>query len=147
MEGTIVRERLPDTRPGTTQRFTIYYSEENEAREVEVKKIKGYLTANVYPGTNRLGEIFIRVGKSGSSEAMADEWAKFFCMLLQYRVPLDDILRQCEHTKFRPDGQVKGMEAYEIRSCTSLTDLIAKWIRAKKFDLSAVNVASTQETP
>jgi hypothetical protein len=136
-----MREKLPDTRPGTTQRFTIIYSEENDARELEVKKIKGYLVANVYPGTNRLGEIFVRSGKPGSSEAMFDEWAKLFCMLLQNHVPLDDILRQCEHTKFRPDGQVKGMAAYEIHSCSSLTDLIAKWLRAKKFDLSAVTKA------
>ncbi len=121
-----MREHLPDTRNSVTQRFSIYWTPDGG----EVEKFKGYITVGQYDD-GRPGEIFLRVGKAGSSEALLDQLAVAWSLLLQNGVPLDEICSKFEFTQFEPFGLVKGLEAYGIRRCSSPVDLVAKYLKCK----------------
>lgn len=113
-----MRERIGEqTRPGVTLHFTIT---DSAGRETD-----GYLTTGEY-ADGRLGEVFVKTGKAGSSAAMLDQWAIGVSMAIQYGAPLSVLLGKHVGTLFEPAGAVEGVEG--IRRCTSPLDLICRYL-------------------
>ncbi len=85
-----------------------------------------FLTAGLYEdGT--IGEIFIRVGKAGSTlNALLDTIGILWSFGLQYGIPLEDLCNKFEATNFSPQGETTNEE---IATCTSIVDYVAKWMR------------------
>jgi ribonucleoside-diphosphate reductase alpha chain len=121
-----MRERLPDTREGATLRFRII---SNATDGTGLCETKGYIVTSTYAEDKRLGEIFIKVGKPGSSEALCDQFAIACSIALQRGASVDELLQKFVGTRFEPSGAVKDVEG--ILRCTSPLDLVARWILQK----------------
>lgn len=138
-----MREKFPEqsehgykTRKGKTTHFVIHtphlvdYDEGVDMpRMIE---LDGYLTINVLPD-GRPGEVFVRMGKHGSSLAWVDEWCTQHSLLLQggenaagERWTVDTLCRKFAFKSYWPFGGVTGCEADGINMCSSITDLICK---------------------
>lgn len=128
-----MREKFPSkTREGTTTHFVIHSIDEEDARKTDVPRmveVDGYLTINVFQD-GRPGEVFIRIGKAGSSLAWVDEWCIMFSLLLQEGWTVDELCPKFAYKSYLPSGGVTGVPG--ILKCSSLTDLICKII-LKKF--------------
>jgi hypothetical protein len=123
-------------RSGITHHFTITTkcercSEHAQPREncrlcrgAGVYEIKGYIIANAYPD-GRLGEIFLNIGKTSSSEAWIDQWARAASFALQYGAPADEFFGKFIATRFEPSGPTNNKA---IRHCTSVLDYVARWV-------------------
>ena len=103
-----VRRRLPKTRPSLTTSFT-------------VAGAQGYLTAGLYPD-NGLGEIFLRLGKQGSTLAgVMDAFSIAVSIGLQYGVPLTTYVEKLTNLRFEPAGMTDDQD---IRMAQSIMDYI-----------------------
>ncbi len=103
-----VRRRLPKTRPSMTTSFT-------------VAGAQGYLTAGSYPD-NGLGEIFLRLGKQGSTLAgVMDAFSIAVSIGLQYGVPLTTYVEKFTNLRFEPAGMTDDQD---IRMAQSIMDYI-----------------------
>jgi hypothetical protein len=89
-----------------------------------VYAVKGYIIANPYPD-GRLGEIFLNVGKTSSSEAWVDQWARAISFALQYGAPVDELFGKFVAQSFEPSGPTKNKK---IPRCSSILDYVAKWV-------------------
>lgn len=118
------RERLPEDRTGTTAHFTIIAREEGPG-EPGIREVKGYITANTYPD-GRLGEIFVRVGKAGSSEMWLDMWAMSCSIALQRGATVDELFGKFIGQRFEPSGYVKWLEG--VPRCTSVVDMVSRFL-------------------
>ncbi len=104
----MVRRRLPKQRPSQTLSFTVGDAE-------------GYLTAGEYPGDG-LGEIFVKLGKQGSTLSGAmDAFAIAVSLGLQYGVPLEAYVKKFVNTRFEPSGMTDDPE---VKFASSLIDYI-----------------------
>jgi len=126
-----MREKLPVDRSGITQKFTIITRKE-EGGEAKIEEVDIYLTANIYPldyvneaRRGKLGEIFLRIGKAGHTEAVYGEWAKNASHALQYGISVDELFRKHVGTRFDPHGATTNPI---FKSCTSVLDLVSRWI-------------------
>lgn len=107
------RRRLPVVRPSITHRF-------------DVGGHVGYLTVGMYPDTHRAGEIFVEMGKEGSTiSGLIDAWATAFSYALQYGVPLEDLARKFSNCRFEPSGFTGNGE---IPFAKSIIDYISRWL-------------------
>lgn len=105
---TPVRKRLPKSRPSVTTSF-------------EVAGAQGYLTAGSYPD-NGLGEIFLRLGKQGSTLAgVMDAFSIAVSIGLQYGVPLTSFVEKFTNLRFEPSGMTDDPD---IRIAQSMMDYI-----------------------
>ena len=103
-----VRTRLPKARPSVTTSFTVAGAE-------------GYLTAGSYPD-NGLGEIFLRLGKQGSTLAgVMDAFSIAVSIGLQYGVPLTTYVEKFTNLRFEPAGMTDDPD---IRIAQSMMDYI-----------------------
>ena len=103
-----VRRRLPKTRPSMTTSFT-------------VAGAQGYLTAGSYPDDG-LGEIFLRLGKQGSTLAgVMDAFSIAVSIGLQYGVPLTTYVEKFTNLRFEPAGMTDDPD---IRIAQSIMDYI-----------------------
>lgn len=133
-EPTDHRKKLLPERPGFTLHFTIISKlpARTEGEEERVVECNGYVTTGEYPD-GRLGEVFICISKATkrlqAMGPMFDEWAKDFSKALQYGAPLDALCDGHIGTRFEPAGPVRGVAG--ITRCTSPTDLICRWLKAK----------------
>ena len=106
------RERLPDTRPSVTHKFSVSGHE-------------GYITVGLYPD-GRPGEMFITMAKEGSTVGgMMDCFGTAISMSLQYGVPLEVYVNKFSHTRFEPMGYTKNAD---IRIAKSIVDYIFRWL-------------------
>ena len=130
-----MREKLPVDRDGITQKFTIITRKEEGGDEgTQIEEIDIYLTANVYPldyasevKRGKLGEIFLRIGKAGHTEAVYGEWAKNASHALQCGISVDELFRKHVGTRFAPYGATTNKD---YPSCTSPLDLVSRWLLA-----------------
>jgi ribonucleoside-diphosphate reductase alpha chain len=98
----------------------------------QIQELKGYLTVGTYPdGT--CGEIFCRVGQSGTfASGILETWCKSISVMLQYGVPLDEIMEDFRSIAFEPsgfgimglDGETEGDS--KTISVSSIVDMIIK---------------------
>ena len=106
------RERLPDTRPSVTHKFSVAGHE-------------GYITVGLYPD-GRAGELFICMAKEGSTiGGLMDCFGTATSMSLQYGVPLEVLVNKFAHTRFEPMGHTTNPD---IRIAKSLVDYIFRWL-------------------
>ena len=103
-----VRERLPTRRLSYTFSF-------------RVADCEGYVTAGEYED-GRLGEVFIKVSKQGSTLAgIMDAFSISISLGLQHGVPLATYVRKYSNMRFEPAGLT---EDKDLRLATSLVDYI-----------------------
>lgn len=106
------RKRLADTRQSITHKFSICGHE-------------GYITAGLYEdGTP--GEVFIKMAKQGSTvSGLVDTIAILMSLALQYGVPVEQLARKFEHTRFEPSGHTTNPE---IQVAASISDYVFTWL-------------------
>lgn len=137
------REKLPDLRPGMTHHFTIIakcHKLKCVAGRVDdtdkpcsncngngLEEVDGYITTGLYPD-GRVGEIFIRVGKTTHQFAMLDQWAIAFSIALQHGATLAEVCAKFRGARFWPDGPTSNDH---IPRCSSLVDYAAQWLMQK----------------
>jgi len=108
VEARATRKRLPKSRPSLTTSFTVGGAE-------------GYLTAGSYPD-NGLGEIFLKLGKQGSTLAgVMDAFSIAVSIGLQYGVPLDTYVEKFTNLRFEPAGLTDDPD---VRMAQSVMDYI-----------------------
>ena len=106
--GRPVRRRLPKSRPSVTTSFRIGGAE-------------GYLTAGSYPDDG-LGEIFLRLGKQGSTLAgVMDAFSIAISIALQHGVPLETFVQKFTNLRFEPAGMTDDPD---VRMAQSIMDYI-----------------------
>lgn len=110
----MVRNKLPETRPGLTHKFMIS------------NKVFYLRTGNFEDGC--LGEIFIDVDKEGEELRVYDCFAISVSMGLQYGIPLDHFVEKFKHQKFRPAGPTSNEE---IPMASSAIDYIFRWLEMR----------------
>jgi ribonucleoside-diphosphate reductase alpha chain len=107
-ESRPVRRRLPKKRPSQTISFTVGGAE-------------GYLHAGSYPDDG-LGEIFIKLGKQGSTLAgVMDAFSMSISVGLQYGIPLEFYVAKFCNQRFEPAGMTDDPD---IRIATSVLDYL-----------------------
>ena len=114
------QRKLPGRRLGQTVKFSVG------------GQLTGYLTVGVYPdGT--CGEVFGRLGQVGSfASGMFEAYCKLLSAALQFGVPLREVVKGFRSYSFEPSGFCRVGDdteedvCSEIRSCSSVVDLIAK---------------------
>jgi len=120
-----MEEKPPNDREGTTLHFKILSRGEEQADgSADVKEVDGHLTLNLNPDGKTLRELFVRVGKAGSSNALYDEWAKQASNRLQDGNSVEEVFLTHRHTNFGDSGKVQCVKG--VTSCTSVLDLIAQ---------------------
>jgi ribonucleoside-diphosphate reductase alpha chain len=103
-----VRKRLPKKRPSQTVSFTVGGAE-------------GYLHAGSYPDDG-LGEIFIKLGKQGSTLAgVMDAFSMSISVGLQYGIPLEFYVSKFLNQRFEPAGMTDDPD---VRIATSVLDYL-----------------------
>src|SRR5207302_4930029 len=108
MEYRPVRKRLPKKRPSQTVSFTVGGAE-------------GYLHAGSYPD-NGLGEIFVKLGKQGSTLAgVMDAFSMSISVGLQYGIPLEFYVSKFSNLRFEPAGLTDDPD---VRIATSVLDYL-----------------------
>ncbi len=113
-----VRKRLPKRRPSQTTSFSVGGAE-------------GYLTAGSYPDDG-LGEIFIKLGKQGSTLAgVMDSFALAISIALQYGVPLETFVEKFTNLRFEPAGMTDDPD---IRMATSIMDYVFRRLALDHLD-------------
>lgn len=119
--GEMVRHKLPKKRPSQTISF-------------RVGEAKGYLTTGEYPDDG-LGEIFLRLGKQGSTLAgLIDAFAISLSIGLQYGVPLEAYLVKFMNMRFEPSGMTDDPE---VRMASSIIDYLARRLAIEYLDPAA----------
>jgi len=108
VESRPVRRRLPKRRPSQTISFTVGGAE-------------GYLHAGSYPDDG-LGEIFIKLGKQGSTLAgVMDAFSMSISVGLQYGIPLEFYVSKFSNQRFEPAGMTDDPD---VRIATSVLDYL-----------------------
>lgn len=111
------REPLPATRPGFTHNFCVY---DEKGGETEV-----YVRTGHY-ADGRLGEVFLSVGKEGSTmRGLLDIIGRELSMLLQDGNNVARLVDKFGGYTFFPDGRTDNPE---IPTCTSIIDYTVNWL-------------------
>jgi adenosylcobalamin-dependent ribonucleoside-diphosphate reductase len=104
-----VRKRLPKARSATVTKFNVAGAE-------------GYMTASSYPDEDALGEVFLKLGKQGSTLAgVMDAFSIAISVGLQYGIPLESYVAKFTNTRFEPAGMTDDPD---IRIAGSIMDYI-----------------------
>ena len=113
------RQRLPKSRMGRTTSF-------------QVAGAGGYLTTGAY-GSGRLGEIFLKLGKQGSTLAgVMDAFSIAVSIGLQYGVPLESFVQKFSNLKFEPAGMTDDPD---IRIASSIIDYVFRRLALDYLDV------------
>ncbi|MCR9296500.1 MAG: hypothetical protein NXI32_27635 [bacterium] len=106
------RKRLKDTRRSITHKF-------------QIDQLEGYITVGLYDDETP-GEVFIKIAKHGSTiSGLVDTIAVLTSLALQYGVPVEDLARKFEFTRFDPAGWSRHPE---IHRAHSLVDYVFRWL-------------------
>lgn len=118
------RRRLPDDRASITRKFKLRYKHKDGTDDV----MRIYLTAGMYED-GRLGELFIRCDRLGTmARGVLDALAIMISTMLQHDIPLGVIVEKLRFMRFEPAGLTGDPE---FPMCTSVVDLIARWIEKR----------------
>lgn len=108
------RRELPRTRRSSTLSFSVGCAD-------------GTLTAGTHPD-GELGEIFLRMGKQGSTLAgLAEAFSIVASLALQHGVSVDMIAARLKGLRFEPAGLTDDPE---IPEATSIADYVARRLAA-----------------
>ena len=104
-----VRKRLPKSRPSMTTSFSVGGAE-------------GYMTAGSYPEDGAIGELFLKLGKQGSTLAgVMDAFSIAISIALQYGVPLEALVGKFINQEFEPKGMTDDQD---VRMAKSVVDFV-----------------------
>jgi ribonucleoside-diphosphate reductase alpha chain len=119
------RERLPDVRPSITHKFKIQSDQGAHSC---------YLTVGFFDkGQKRPGEVFIRMGKQGSTlNGLLDTVGILISYGLQYGVSLADLCGKLKGMRFEPAGATSDSG---IPKCTSIIDYVFAWLERNYVDV------------
>jgi ribonucleoside-diphosphate reductase alpha chain len=121
---TLTRDRLPSERRALTRVFRLAYTHKDGTPGI----MTFYFSVGLYDD-GRVGEIFLKADKTGTLASGAlDAVAMMMSMLLQYGVPLADIVPKLRGIRFEPSGFTKDPE---IPSCSSPLDLLGRWLEVR----------------
>ena len=113
-----VRKRLPKRRTSQTTSFAVGGAE-------------GYLTASMYDD-ERLGEIFLKFGKQGSTLAgVMDAFSIAISVALQYGVPLETYVEKFTNMRFEPAGMTDDPD---VRMAQSIMDFVFRRLALDHLD-------------
>ncbi|TWE13290.1 vitamin B12-dependent ribonucleotide reductase [Rudaeicoccus suwonensis] len=113
-----VRRRLPKRRTSQTTSFAVGGAE-------------GYLTAGTYDD-GQLGEIFLRLGKQGSTlGGMMEAFALSISVALQYGVPLETYVEKFTNMRFEPAGMTDDPD---VRMAQSIMDYVFRRLALDHLD-------------
>ena len=121
------RRPLPATRKGKTH-------------SVIVHDTSGDMTVHIRVGfydrpRGRVGEVFIEVGKQGSTlNGLLDVMGRLCSYALQYGVPLSELAPKLTGHQFPPAGPTSNPA---IPECSSLADYVFTWL-GREFGAAAV---------
>ena len=125
------RHHLSDERQSVTHKFTI-------------NTYEGYVTVGLYEDGSP-GELFVRMSKEGSTlGGLMDAWATVMSLALQYGVPLSALAAKFKDGQYEPRGFTSNPE---IRTTTSITDYIVRWMEQKFVKVEAPVSAYYEVTP
>lgn len=117
------RRRLPDDREGVTRKFEILPKMGADTESAT----SFYISANCYPGTKRVGEIFLKCDRHGSlASGVLDALAISLSVGLQHGVPVEAYTSKFVNTRFEPSG-FTGDKEYPRAS--SVVDLLGRWLQ------------------
>jgi len=119
------RQRLPDDREGVTHHFAIATGQPAPNDWLDC-----YLSVGLYPD-GRVGEIFVKIGKSGDLLAALDQWAVAMSVALQLGAG-PELFRKFVGQRFEPSGITRGTE--KIRQCSSVVDYVARWVLMRFYE-------------
>jgi hypothetical protein len=124
------RNKMPSDRRGLTHK-------------VEIEGMDVYITANVYPGTANVGEVFISTGKTGSTMNGTMDLLGLGCsLLLQSGMPLSELVRKFQGLQFEPNGRTSNKM---IPQCKSIADYLAQWLRREFIEADPVLIKAKME--
>lgn len=121
------KKKLPVDRDGKRIHFMILVREDQQDGTTTTREVDGYLTMNLMPDGKSLREVFVAVGKAGSSDAMYDEWAKQASNRLQEGATVEQVFKPHVGTQFGDRGYLET-PVDDIKKCTSVLDLISRII-------------------
>jgi ribonucleoside-diphosphate reductase alpha chain len=102
------RMHLPDTPNSITRRI-----EHNQNLDI-------YVTVGFFE-TGIPGEVFVKIGKEGSTLAGLADWAAvLMSLMLQYHIPWERIARKVRHTNFEPINSEGKSIAHSIVAAVDL---------------------------
>ncbi len=100
--------------------------------EFNIDGYKGYLQVNEYPD-GRPGEMFLRLGKSGSAmNGLTDSLTKMCSIGLQYGIPLSKLVNSFSDTRFEPHGMTQNKD---VRFAKSIVDYVFR-VMARRYGIS-----------
>jgi ribonucleoside-diphosphate reductase alpha chain len=110
------RQKLQETRHSQTHKVEIF----GEYGDIDV-----FITIGYYP-TGEVGELFVNVGKQGSTlRGVLDSWARMVSLSIQWGVPTFEIIRKFSGISFEPYGPTSNKS---IPKCSSIIDYTVKWL-------------------
>ena len=114
------RVRLPETRKSVTHKVVIY---DPTSGAIDI-----YLIAGEYP-CGCLGELFVKVGKWGSTlHGLLDAIGVETSLLLQYGIPVSRLADKLKGMRFIPAGPTDNPDVPE---CQSIVDYIFQWLEGR----------------
>jgi len=90
-----------------------------------IARHEGYLTIGLY-GDGRLGEIFIKMAKEGSTiSGMCQAFCRAFSLALQHGLSVDDAVVRFKGMRFEPMGATSNPDIPEAQS---IVDYVARYL-------------------
>lgn len=122
---TGAREYPPYTRASMTRKFEVPW---DHKEGVPLTTLEVYLTVGLYPD-GRPCDLLFWGGKMGDfPHGILNALAQATSLALQYGTPIQKIIKQWKSTQFPPAGFTGDQE---FPRCTSLLDMIGKWMESK----------------
>jgi len=116
----MTRERLPVGRTGHTKRIHLRYPHEGAVSDLKI-----YITTGEYPD-GRLGEIFLKADKSGSTiSGLLDALSITASLALQSGVSVEALAEKWSRMQFEPSGTTSDPRMPRV---SSIVDAIAQWL-------------------
>ena len=123
MDSVAQRRLLPDVRQSITHKTIIH--------DLAMGDVSLFLTVGLYPyregeDTPEPGEVWINIGKVGTTlRGLTDTIAIELSLLLQYGVPLQDIVDQFRGQTYAPLGKTTNPD---VPHCSSIIDYVMQWL-------------------
>lgn len=120
-----VRQKLADERRALTHKFGVGSNETGWL-------VEGYITVGEYED-GRPGEVFITIANATPFlKGWVEAFAKSVSLLLQYGVPLGELLNTFQEVEFDgPEGMAMKSSNRELPQVTSVIDYFFRWIELR----------------
>lgn len=102
---------------------------ESEKTPPGLRDVKVYVQVGLYPDTGRVGEIFLKADRMGTTiSGLLDALSMSISVALQAGVPLEWFIEKMKNLQFEPAGttNIPG-----IRRTTSIVDALARWLEMR----------------